>query len=118
MDGSFEGEPDLPYETGLFLNYMIRTVPEEIDHTTTFEEFTQYIRKAKGKTSCSPSGRHYGHYKSLLLGNMSILYTIYDIFTTALEAGIVLDRWSKTVTTLIEKKQGLLTFTNFGLYTL
>ena len=107
LDGTFEGEEDLPYETGLFLNYMIRSTPEKINHTTTFEEFTAYIRKARESTACSPSGRHYGHYKALQMGNVSILYTIYDIFQTSLNAGIILDRWSKTVTTLIEKKKGL-----------
>ena len=107
LDGTFEGEADIPYETSLFLNYMIRSVPEKIHHGTTFEEFTNYIRKARESTACSPSGRHYGHYKSLLIGNISILHTIFDIFHTALEAGIILDRWSQTVTTLIEKKKGL-----------
>ena len=106
LEGSFEGDTDLPYETVLFLNYMIRSVPEEINHKSTFEEFTQYMRKARESTACSPSGRHYGHYKSLLSGNIHILYTLFDIFSTALDAGIILDRWSKTVTTLIEKKEG------------
>ena len=78
LEGSFEGEEDLPYETGLFLNYMIRSVPEEINHNVTFEEFTQYIRQAKESTSCSPSGRHYGHYKALMIGNVQRLYTIFD----------------------------------------
>ena len=86
---------------------MQQTVPTQIDHRLSFEEFTNYVRNADEKTSCSPSGRHYGHYKSLLMSNPSILFMIYDIFTTALEYDIILPRWAKTVTTLIEKKEGI-----------
>ena len=106
LEGQFEDDIDLPVETSLLLQYMIRTVPTKIDHKTKFSEFTEYIRKAKEDTSCSPSGRHYAHYKALAAGNTEILYTIFDIFTTALEHDIILDRWKTAVTSLIEKKPG------------
>ena len=105
LDGSFEGDDELPFETSLFLQAMLSSSPTKIDHKISFEEFTEFIGKAKESTSCSPSGRHYGHYKALKIGNMGILHTIFDIFTTALDKGIILERWSQTVTTLLEKKE-------------
>ena len=67
------------------------------------EDFKYFVYKASEKRSCSPSGRHYGHYKALLSGNPKKLEVIHGIFQLALDNKIVLKRWSKTVTTLIEK---------------
>ena len=107
LNGTFETPEPIPYECTLLLHFMQQTVPTQIDHRLSFEEFTSYIRNADEKTSCSPSGRHYGHYKALLLSQPKILFMIYDMFTTALEYDIILPRWAKTVTTLIEKKEGI-----------
>ena len=107
LNGTFDAPEELPYECSLLLHFMQQTVPSQIDHRLSFEEFTTYIRNADEKTSCSPSGRHYGHYKALLITNKQLLFLIYDMFTTSLEYEIILPRWAKTVTTLIEKIEGV-----------
>ena len=65
------------------------------------------MRNAKEKSSCSPSGRTYSHYKTLL-EKPSILSTIHRIFSLALDHDIILKRWSQTITTLIPKDEGLI----------
>ena len=76
----------------------------EIKPCTTFEDFKEYIRTVDEKRSSSPSGRHYGHYKTLLDNDERYLQIIHGILELALTHGIVLDRWKNTVTALIEKK--------------
>lgn len=80
---------------------------EEFEFKTTFEEFKQFIKGSKEKTSTSPSGRHYGHYKALLHGGSKYLATIHSILETAIQHNIILRRWKHTTTTLIEKEPGL-----------
>jgi hypothetical protein len=37
-----------------------------IDTTITYEGFQSAIKNTRERTSSSPSGRHYGHYRALL----------------------------------------------------
>ena len=74
-----------------------------IDYIPTFQQFREFIIKSKEKTSASPSSRHYGHYKSLLKQIPHVLEDIFDLLKTALKHGIVLERWKKTITTLLCK---------------
>ena len=69
----------------------------------TWTQFTDFIVKANETTSASPSTRHYGHYKALLMSAPIILRGIFDLLCLALKNGIVLERWQKTVTTVIPK---------------
>lgn len=71
-----------------------------------YDEFRQFIRSHKEKTASSPSGRSYSHYKSLLTGPSYLLRTIHTIIELCLQHKIILQRWRKTVTTLIEKEAG------------
>ena len=54
-------------------------------------------------TGASPSGRSYLHYKVLLEKEPSYLQVIHGVSSMALSHGIILNRWQKTFTTLIEK---------------
>ena len=78
----------------------------EIEFSTTYEEFIEFIKKAKEKTSTSPSGRHYGHYKDLLQADPKFLQTIHSIIDISSQHNIILHRWKNTATTLIEKDEG------------
>ena len=79
---------------------------EGIPDVTTLDEFKYYMKNIKERTSSSPSGRHYGHYKILEAIKSTYLQVIYGILQLALETSTILDRWKKTVTTLLEKKEG------------
>ena len=84
-------------------------VQDEITFESTYEEFRSFIKGASEKTSTSPSGRGYNHYKTLLIeeGGEDILKLLHAIVELARKYGIILNRWQKTVTTLMEKKQGV-----------
>ena len=81
-------------------------ITTDINTELTFTDFCDFITKADEFTSCSPSGRTYAHYKTLLRLNQNILHDIFNIFSLSLSKGVVLDRWCTTVTTLIEKNPG------------
>lgn len=86
----------------------------------TFETFVSAIKKWKESTSTSPSGRHLGHYKSLLaIDSKSCKYTkenpdpgpellrvLYHIAVSAFQSGITLSRWTNITTCMIEKIPG------------
>jgi hypothetical protein len=67
----------------------------------------------------SPSGRHLGHYRSLLVNDGYDGYTdedpdpsdkifgvYYQVATAALDWGVSLQRWQNSITTMIEKQLG------------
>ena len=72
-----------------------------------YQRFTSYIKKAKEKISSSPSGRHMGHYKTLLsMRDTSLLRIIYDIMELCMEHTVILDRFTLVALTLLEKDLG------------
>lgn len=85
-----------------------------------FESFTSAIKKWRESTSTSPSGRHLGHYKSLLSidsyaskyteespdPGSDILQVLYHIATSAFNSGQSLERWKQVTTCMIEKIPG------------
>jgi hypothetical protein len=85
-----------------------------------FPTFTSTLRKWAENTSTSPSGRHLGHYKCLLLDDNhqtycnetnpdpkdKIMQVYHKIATATLQIGMSLDRWQKSITTMIEKVPG------------
>ena len=103
-DGSFIIDPTLPEEANeLLQSFSRKSNTPEIPLIPTWKEFTKFIHNSTEKTSSSPSGRHYGHYKSLLHSAPTILRGICKLMCLALQHGIVLERWKTTVTTLICK---------------
>ena len=79
-------------------------VVEPIQYT--FDQWSQYIKSVKEKTTTSPDGRHFGHYKTLMQYAPAIFEQIFTIMNIAIRNNIVLDRWKRTVTILIEKHEG------------
>jgi hypothetical protein len=73
-----------------------------IDTTITPETFITGIKRWRESTSTSPSGRHLGHYKALIQDE-DLLSPIVTLVQLALTRGIALDRWTKSVTVMIEK---------------
>ena len=104
------GEFDLstyPKSIQLYLAFLQRPKDrKEIPFTYTFAQFCSFISKSKEKTSTSPSGRHYGHYKVLLNRQYGILHDIYRVMKLGFTHGILLDRYKRTITTLICKETG------------
>ena len=78
----------------------------DLPFTSTVDEFKTFIRNSNEKTSVSPSGRSYSHYKALLKGPKEYINTIHAIIKICASHNIILDRWKQTITTLIEKEPG------------
>ena len=82
-------------------------IENEITFESTYEDFVSFVKGASEKISTSPSGRGYNHYKTMLMENGEhILRIIHAIVELARKHGIILQRWKKTYTTLMEKKHG------------
>ena len=104
LDGNFCYDDSLPQEANdLLQSFSSKPNVKEIPLLPKWTDFTKFISNSKEKTSSSPSGRHYGHYKSLLHSAPTILRGIFKILCLSLQHGIVLNRWKKTITTVICK---------------
>jgi hypothetical protein len=57
-------------------------------------------------TATSPSGRHLGHYKSIVQ-DANLLSVQVKMMNIAIKNGIALDRWCKSVMVMIEKDIGV-----------
>ena len=108
IDGTYQTKYPLPPVAAEFLRYLKRDnkIKKEIDTDLLLTDFQDFIAKADEKTSCSPSGRTYSHYKTLLQLAPSLLTDIFNLILIAIKNNIVLKRWKTTITTLIEKEQG------------
>ena len=108
QDGTFEIPTSIPMEAQQLIKQMRRPtcIKCYIPSTTTLQDFRQFIKKTKEKTSSSPSGRHYGHYATLLKADPEYLRVIHGILELALAHNIILDRWKTTHTTLLDKNPG------------
>ena len=76
-----------------------------IDTTITIESFSDAMAHTRERTSSSPSGRHYGHYRALLR-DKTILGIIADIANFCFQWGKTLKRWEKVTQPMIPKDPG------------
>ena len=77
----------------------------DICTTITLEEFKSNVRKWKESTSTSPSGRHLGHYRTAILDDhVSSIHTA--MLNLPIQHGFAPERWTHSVTPMIEKDEG------------
>ena len=108
LNGTFK-VTELPVEVQEIFDEMKRhdDVNEEIEYTSDLGDFIAFIKGSSEKTSTSPSGRGYNHYKVLVMEEaFDELKILHGIIELARKYGVILDRWKKTVTTLMEKDAG------------
>ena len=77
----------------------------DIKSTITDEDFKYGITGWQESTSTSPSGRHLGHYKSIVQ-DADLLRVQVMLMNIAIKNGIALDRWCKSITVMVEKDIG------------
>jgi hypothetical protein len=114
-DSILQGEipPEWNVEDGLLRSFLASfAIPPEnlkdkrdIESTITDEDFKYGITGWQKSTSTSPSGRHLGHYKSIVQ-DADLLGVQVMLMNIAIKNGIALDRWCKSVTVMIEKDTG------------
>ena len=114
-DSILRGEipPEWNVEDGLLRSFLASfAIPEnlkgkrDIKSTITAEDFKYGISGWQESTSTSPSGRHLGHYKSIVQ-DAKLLSVQVKMMNIAIKKGIALDRWCKSVTVMIEKDIGV-----------
>jgi hypothetical protein len=78
---------------------------KEVSSFITIDAFTETVKEWKETTSTSPSGRHLGHYKTALL-NDRLLALYVDMLNLPITYGFAPERWTHSITPLIEKDEG------------
>lgn len=106
LKGEYNRDPNLDEYTNEFLEFISkRKQLPKIEEEVKKEDFINYWRKARERTSSSLSGRHFGHYKAAAKSN--ILSEIHASFLhVAAQSGSCLNRWSKGLTVMLEKIKG------------
>jgi hypothetical protein len=77
----------------------------EISATISDEDFRKAVQKWRESTSTSPSGRHLGHYKTSLLDD-DIMQLHVDMLNLPIKFGFAPERWTHSVTPMLEKDEG------------
>ena len=102
ISGNYVPPDVLPQEAKDLFKHMKRSEKiKDLPFTSTYEDFKSFIKNRKENKSVSPSGRSYSHYKALLQGHKKYLTTIHTIIELCTTHQIILNRWKRTVTTLI-----------------
>jgi hypothetical protein len=76
-----------------------------IDITITTDTFSAAVKHTRERTSSSPSGRHYGHYRALLRDEQ-LIGAIANVANYCFLWGITLPRWEKVTQPMIPKDPG------------
>jgi hypothetical protein len=76
-----------------------------IDTTITAETFSQVVAHTRERTSSSPLGRHYGHYRTILR-DATLIEDIAAIANFCFQWGKTLTRWEKVTQPLLPKEPG------------
>ena len=78
---------------------------QQISSFITIEDFKRTVKDWKETTSTSPSGRHLGHYKTAILDDRITALHVAMINLPIMH-GFAPERWTHSVTPLIEKDEG------------
>ena len=106
LEGTYQYPPDFDEATKEILqecaSIRIRIPKNSVTTAITPEDWTNHWRRAREETSSSTSGRHFGHYKAGLQSQyVSYLQALQA--TLVVKRGIVLERWSKGLSVMLEK---------------
>ena len=75
---------------------------EEINTIITPDQFISAIKIWKEQTSTSPSGRHLGHYKTIIKDRVIVQYYC-TMCKLPLQYGFAPERWHQAVQTILSK---------------
>jgi hypothetical protein len=124
-EGSLEEMIKQSDDTDGGLNTLIKKLTDGnqllgIDDDLSINDFTDGFKKWSEDTTTSPSGRHLGHYKCLLVPDgtpkpadgsptvgESIMQVHFHLAMAAVRAGVSLTRWQHSTTAMIEKTPGI-----------
>ena len=94
QEGTFKIPPNFPLEVKQIIKQMRRPncIKRDIPTITKSSDFRHFVKITKEKTSSSPSGRHYGHYKSMMEGKATLMHVIHGIIELAVQHNVILER--------------------------
>ena len=78
----------------------------QINSEITYEGLSKAMAHTRERTSSSPSGRHYGHYRTLLRSPM-ILGIIAALANFCFKWGVTMTRWEIAIQPQIPKVRGI-----------
>jgi hypothetical protein len=114
LDGSFLDtfcdSLNLPDTQKQWIKELKQIVISEVSLQSTVEDFKAFFQAKKERTASSPSGRHMGHYRTLLeclrKEDPFIPNLIIDIAHTSLITATLLNRWQMALQIMLEKGKG------------
>ena len=89
----------------------LQKTPLVYTHHYPFEEFDQFVRDSKEKTSVSPPGRHYGHFKVIQKYLPHILKDIHKLMVMCCSPDTVNSNYVDSQRTWATKDTSTSTFT-------
>jgi len=111
LDGTYVSPPGTDTFTRDFLEALQRSPmsagDNTIDTSFTRDDFRDYWKKSKERTSSSISTLHFGHYKAVYRNDtLSEMHSVFiDI---AVNSGFSPTRWQRGLTVMLEKKKGVI----------
>jgi len=110
LQGTFSCPPGVDEHTRQFIEALQFPSPQaRHNHVSTVlrpEDFIQHWKKAKERTSSSPSGLHFGHYKAAV--HLLPLAHIHAQFTQLVfMTGLSLSRYQAGLQVILEKKRAI-----------
>jgi hypothetical protein len=106
---SLPSEIPLSHTECQWIQDLQRRINTEIESHITTQEFINFFKHRKEKTSSSPSGRHYGHYKIIAQmaeeGNTEIVETLLFIINISIATSSPIERWKQSSQIMIEKER-------------
>jgi len=114
LDGSFLSDLSVMHELSdsekSWISSLHRLVNKEISLQLSIDDFKKIFQSKQERTASSPSGRHFGHYRSLLecirWDEPMIPALILDIAFISLNTASPLKRWQVAFQVMFEKGKG------------
>jgi hypothetical protein len=109
LDGTFVCPPEVDAFTRAYLTALTASanITSKIPSSVSREDFQNYWKKAKERTSSSISGLHFGHWKAC--GQDDLLSEIHALSADiCLNSGHSLERWQAGLTAVLEKEKGVI----------
>jgi len=109
LDGTFICPPDLDVHTRQFIEALKFPSVEACHSTVSLilcpEDFIAHWKHAKEKTSSSPSGLHFGHYK-LATYSLPLVHLHAQFTQLIFQMGLSISRFQAGLQVILEKKAG------------
>jgi hypothetical protein len=114
INGTFLNEcdesTDLSPTEHIWISSLKKIISQEVLLSLSCEDFRSFFCAKQERTSSSPSGRHFGHYHTMLEGicnkNDLLPQLIIDIACISISTASPLEQWNNASHVMLEKEKG------------